>query len=146
MGSRGVLILAALSAMATVCWGVKCDDLFETESLRCETCSLIEENQPGLSELVKECKACCTGEVENAYSAATIELDERQRAWAPELDHFLATHADSFPKLKVRYSFNKRPTLIMTRATKSGSTTTDRVPIAAWKSSQIVEYLKAKLA
>jgi hypothetical protein len=96
------------------------------------------------TELLEECKGCCTSfdETLSVYPHATLIFDKRSADWFPHVQDFISNDVSLFPGLKIKYQLGSYPVLTFQNEELQVMETTS---IDTWEKQAIIEFLQAKL-
>ena len=118
------------------------DKGYDSTVLLCNTCDKILDIV-GDEELVTDCKACCHVPVEQQkFKIAVIEIDKRFMMGLPELSSVIKSAKKL--KLKVRYTFGARPTLLMYKS-EDDDLPLESIAVHSWSKDTFQDYLSAHL-
>ncbi|KAL6194307.1 hypothetical protein ACLB2K_035391 [Fragaria x ananassa] len=124
----------------------ECENLGFTGLALCSDCNSLSDYVKD-QELVSDCKKCCTEDSNDSmtkitYSGAILEVCMRKLVFYPEIVAFIEEEKDRFPSVKVQYSFNSPPKLIM--ADDAGEHK-ETIRIDNWKREHILQFLQGKV-
>ncbi|CAN0901530.1 Selenoprotein F [Linum grandiflorum] len=124
----------------------ECEDLGFTGLALCSDCHALSEYVKN-EELVSDCLKCCNEDSDDStskitYSGAVVEVCMRKLVFYPEIVGFIEEDRDQFPNVKVQYSFNSPPKLIMLDDEGQPKET---IRIDNWKREHIQQFLREKV-
>ncbi|KAL6189207.1 hypothetical protein ACLB2K_040597 [Fragaria x ananassa] len=124
----------------------ECENLGFTGLALCSDCNSLADYVKD-QELVSDCKKCCTEDSNDSmtkitYSGAILEVCMRKLVFYPEIVAFIEEEKDRFPSVKVQYSFNSPPKLIMLDDAGEHKET---IRIDNWKQEHILQFLQGKV-
>ncbi|KAL6185501.1 hypothetical protein ACLB2K_041634 [Fragaria x ananassa] len=124
----------------------ECENLGFTGLALCSDCNSLADYVKD-QELVSDCKKCCTEDSNDSmtkitYSGAILEVCMRKLVFYPEIVSFIEEEKDRFPSVKVQYSFNSPPKLIMLDDAGEHKET---IRIDNWKQEHILQFLQGKV-
>ncbi|KAL6191497.1 hypothetical protein ACLB2K_037887 [Fragaria x ananassa] len=124
----------------------ECENLGFTGLALCSDCNSLADYVKD-QELVSDCKKCCTEDSNDSmtkitYSGAILEVCMRKLVFYPEIVAFIEEEKDWFPSVKVQYSFNSPPKLIMLDDAGKHKET---IRIDNWKREHILHFLQGKV-
>ncbi|KAK1426399.1 hypothetical protein QVD17_15070 [Tagetes erecta] len=140
-----VLLLFACSTAQQLS-SKECEDLGFTGLALCSDCNALADYVKD-QELLSDCRKCCIEDSDDStskiiYSGAVLEVCMRKLVFYPEIVSFIEDEKEKFPSVKVQYSFNAPPKLIMLDDAGQHKET---IRIDNWKREHILEFLKEKL-
>ncbi|XP_071690015.1 uncharacterized protein [Rutidosis leptorrhynchoides] len=126
----------------------ECEDLGFTGLALCSDCNALSEYVKD-QELLSDCRKCCAEDSDDStskimYSGAVLEVCMRKLVFYPEVVSFIEDEKEKFPSVKVQYSFNAPPKLIMLDDAGQKKEIIRGV-IDNWKREHILEFLREKL-
>ncbi|KNA12801.1 hypothetical protein SOVF_122640 [Spinacia oleracea] len=137
--------------MAAVCHGQQlsskdCENLGFTGLSLCSDCKTLSEYVKD-QELASDCLKCCVEDSDDSmskitYAGALLEVCMRKLVFYPEVVGFIEEENDKFPSVKVQYSFNSPPKMIMLDDNGEHAET---IRIDNWKREHILQFLRGKL-
>ncbi|CAL1414362.1 unnamed protein product [Linum trigynum] len=124
----------------------ECEDLGFTGLALCSDCHALAEYVKN-QELVSDCLKCCNEDSDDSmskvtYSGAVLEVCMRKLVFYPEIVGFIEEDKDQFGSVKVQYSFNSPPKLILLDDEGQHKET---IRIDNWKREHILQFLREKL-
>ncbi|XP_021752274.1 selenoprotein F-like [Chenopodium quinoa] len=148
----GLVISATLIlTMAAISHGQQlsskeCENLGFTGLSLCSDCKTLSEYVKD-QELVSDCLNCCVEDSDDSmskitYAGALLEVCMRKLVFYPEIVGFIEEENDKFPSVKVQYSFNSPPKMIMLDDNGEHAET---IRIDNWKREHILQFLRGKL-
>ncbi|CAI0390091.1 unnamed protein product [Linum tenue] len=124
----------------------QCEDLGFTGLALCSDCHALAEYVKN-QELVSDCLKCCNEDSDDSmskvtYSGAVLEVCMRKLVFYPEIVGFIEEDKDQFSSIKVQYSFNSPPKLILLDDEGQHKET---IRIDNWKQEHILQFLHEKV-
>ncbi|KAK9725179.1 hypothetical protein RND81_05G127900 [Saponaria officinalis] len=124
----------------------ECENLGFTGLALCSDCKTLSEYVKD-QELVSDCLKCCVEDSDDSvskvtYAGALLEVCMRKLVFYPEIVGFIEEEKDRFPSVKVQYSFNSPPKMIMLDDKGEHAET---IRIDNWKREHILQFLRGKL-
>lgn len=140
-----LLVMAALSNGQELS-SKECENLGFTGLALCSDCKTFAEYVKD-QELVSDCLKCCVEDSDDSmskvtYAGALLEVCMRKLVFYPEIVGFIEEEKDKFPSVKVQYSFNSPPKMIMLDDNGDHAET---IRIDNWKREHILQFLRGKL-
>ncbi|KAA0039920.1 15 kDa selenoprotein [Cucumis melo var. makuwa] len=135
----------------------ECEDLGFTGLALCSDCHTLAEyiKDQGdafnsvirSAELVADCLKCCAEDSDDAtskitYSGAVLEVCMRKLVFYPEIVGFIEEDKDQFPSVKVQYTFNSPPKLILLDDEGQHK---ESIRIDNWKREHFLQFLQEKV-
>ncbi|CAO2821782.1 unnamed protein product [Amaranthus hypochondriacus] len=123
-----------------------CENLGFTGLALCSDCKTLSEYVKD-QELVSDCLKCCVEDSDDStskitYAGALLEVCMRKLVFYPEIVGFIEEEMDKFPSVKVQYSFNSPPKMIMLDDNGDHAET---IRIDNWKREHVLQFLRGKL-
>ncbi|KMT15496.1 hypothetical protein BVRB_3g058500 [Beta vulgaris subsp. vulgaris] len=123
-----------------------CENLGFTGLALCSDCKTLSEYVKD-QELVSDCLKCCVEDSDDSmskitYAGALLEVCMRKLVFYPEIVGFIEEEKEKFPSVKVQYSFNSPPKMIMLDDNGEHAET---IRIDNWKREHILQFLRGKL-
>ncbi|XP_074320093.1 uncharacterized protein LOC141656905 [Silene latifolia] len=124
----------------------ECENLGFTGLALCSDCKTFSEYVKD-QELVSDCFKCCVEDSDDSmskvsYAGALLEVCMRKLVFYPEIVGFIEEEKEKFPSVKVQYSFNSPPKMIMLDDNGEHAET---IRIDNWKREHILQFLRGKL-
>ncbi|KGN46338.1 selenoprotein F [Cucumis sativus] len=124
----------------------ECEDLGFTGLALCSDCHTLAEYIKD-QELVSDCLKCCAEDSDDAtskitYSGAVLEVCMRKLVFYPEIVGFIEDDKDQFPSVKVQYTFNSPPKLILLDDKGQHK---ESIRIDNWKREHFLQFLQEKV-
>ncbi|CAI9108563.1 OLC1v1008193C1 [Oldenlandia corymbosa var. corymbosa] len=124
----------------------ECENLGFTGLALCSDCTTFAEYVKD-PELISDCRKCCTEDSADAmskviYSGALLEVCMRRLVFYPEIVGFIEEEKDKFPSVKVQYTFNSPPKLILL---DDDGESKETIRIDNWKREHILQFLRGKV-
>ncbi|KAH9607168.1 hypothetical protein KSS87_021234 [Heliosperma pusillum] len=124
----------------------ECENLGFTGLALCSDCKTLSDYVKD-QELVSDCLKCCVEDSDDSmskvsYAGVLLEVCMRKLVFYPEIVGFIEEEKEKFPSVKVQYSFNSPPKMIMLDDNGEHAET---IRIDNWKREHILQFLRGKL-